>query len=94
MLVVLDWGLVLVVLDWGLQQSLQITFHLSILIQVQLWTAVNNPHLSLAEIKRVGVGQRTVRAAVTATKLRRSIFSLRNSHKYLCLMKDESLGKS
>ena len=52
-----------------------------------------NLHLSLAEIKRVGVGQRTVRAAVTATKLRPSIFNRRNLHKYLCLVKDECLGR-
>ena len=66
---------------------------LSILIHVRLWTAVANPHLSLAEIKRVGVGQRTVRAAVAATKLRPSIFNRRNLHKYLCLVKDECLGR-
>ena len=65
----------------------------SILIHVHC-TALANLHLSLAEIKRVGVGQRTVRAAVAATKLRPSIFNRRNSHKYLCLVKDESLGKS
>ena len=65
----------------------------SMLIHVQLWTSVANLHLSLAEIKRVGVGQRTVRAAVTATKLRPSIFNRRNLHKYLCLVKDECLGR-
>ena len=58
-----------------------------------LYSSMANLHLSLAEIKRVGVGQRTVRAAVTATKLLPSIFNRRNLHKYLCLVKDECLGR-